>query len=117
MARSAVTIQKLTAFNAEATVTKDAIDATNDHSIDVSAVQDNKLLVFIETTNTVAATFAIKAGDFSAKDVGDVSITTGSALTQVIALESARFKDTDGLILIDVTSTGVTGNIYAASAP
>ena len=113
MARSAVTVASLTAYNSEGTVTKDAIDATNNHSIDVSGVKDGNLLVFIETTNTEAGTFEIKAGDFSGAGVGDVTITTGSALTQVIQLESSRFKDEDELILIDVTGASVTGNIYA----
>lgn len=115
MARSAITVLSLADFNSEGTVTKDAIDATNDHSIDVSAVKDQTLTVYIETTNTVAATFAIKAGDYSAASQGDLSITTGSAILQGVKLETARFKDNDGLILIDVTSTGVTGNLFAVS--
>lgn len=113
MPRSAITVATLSAYNSEGTVTKDAIDATNDHEIDVSGVKDGNLLIFIETTNTEAGTFEIKAGDFSGASVGDVSITTGSALTQVIQVESARFKDSDEKILIDVTGASVTGNIYA----
>lgn len=113
MARSAVTVASLSAYNSESAITKDAIDATNDHSIDVSGVKDGNLLIFIETTNTVAATFTFKAGDFSDNSIGDYTITTGSAATNVIQLESSRFKDSDELILIDVVSTGVTGNIYA----
>lgn len=114
MARSAVTVCSLTTWNSEATITKDAIDISNDHSIDVSNVKDKNLTVFIETTSSAAAVFTIKAGDFSSASQGDKTISTSSSATVVIQLETARFKDSDGLILIDIESTaGVTGNIYA----
>jgi len=114
MARSAITVQSLSAYNSEGTVTKDAFDITNDHSIDVSSVEDNKLILFIETSDTKAATFSIKAGDYSDSSLGDLDITTGSAITQAVCLETSRFKDSDGLILIDIASTaGATGNLYA----
>lgn len=115
MARSAVTVAKLTTngYNSQVAITKDAIDATNDHSIDLSGVKDGNLAIFIETTNTVAATFTLKAGAFDSASIGDKTITTGSAALNVIQIESGRFKDADELLLIDVVSTGVTGNIYA----
>jgi hypothetical protein len=116
MPRSAVTVATLTAYNDKVAITKDAIDIANDHSISVDGVRDGNLTIFIETTNAVAATFTFKAGDFSGASVGDYVVSTSSAATNVIQLESARFKDSDNLILIDIVSTGVTGNIYAVEA-
>jgi hypothetical protein len=112
MARSAITVCELASWNTKKAITKDAIDATNEHSIDVSDMDDGKLSLFIETTSTDAMSFAVKAGDFSDLSLGDLTITSAAAQTQVVQLESARFKDEDELILIDVTGTG-TGNIYA----
>ena len=116
MARSAITPVTLSDFNSEGTITKDAFDATNDHSLDVSSIKDNNLVIFIETTNTVAVTIDIKAGDFSSSTLGDVQIVSGAIALQAISIETARFKDNDGLILIDVTGTGA-GNLYAAVLP
>jgi len=113
MARSAVTIASCT-LNASTAITKDAIDIANDHEIDISSVKDEKLAIFIETLDTKAATFTIKAGTGPQSSLGDLTVTTGAAGLKVLDLESARFKDADGLILIDVVSTaGATGNIYA----
>ncbi len=115
MARSAVTVISAVR-NAGTAITKDAFDIANDHSIDVSEVNCQTLAVFIETLDTKAATFAVKAGDGQAKGIGDLSITTGAAGLQVLTLDAARFKGDDGLILIDITSAaGATGNIYAVA--
>jgi len=116
MARSEITVQSLSAYNTAGTVTKDAIDITNNHSIDVENVKTSNLAVFIETSTTDAMTFAIKAGDFTDNGIGDLSVTSAAAQTQVVVLESSRFKDSDELILIDATGTG-TGNIYAVELP
>jgi hypothetical protein len=114
MARSPITVTNLTAYNSESAITKDAIDATNEHSIDVSSLDDGKLAIYIETTSTDAMTFEIKAGDFSDASLGDITISTAAVALNVIQVESARVKDSDGLILIDVTGTG-TGNIFAVN--
>jgi hypothetical protein len=116
MARSAVTVQSLSAYNTKGTVTKDAFDASNDHSIDVENVKTSNLAVFVEWTNTAAMSVVFKGGDFSDNGIGDLTLTGGSAKTEVVVLESARFKDEDELILIDLTGTG-TGNIYAVELP
>lgn len=116
MPRSEVTVKSLSAYNSASAVTKDAFDATNNHSIDVENVKTSNLAVFIETSTTDAMTFAVKAGDFSNNGQGDLSITSASAQTQTVVLESSRFKDSDELILIDVTGTG-TGYIYAVELP
>lgn len=113
MARSAVTICEMTR-NASNAVTKDAFDIANEHEIDISSVQDEDITVFIETLDTKAATFDIKAGVGPLSILGDLQIVTGAAGLKALDLESARFKDADGKILINITSTaGATGNIYA----
>ena len=113
MARSAVTVASAS-INAATAITKDAFDISNGHSIDVENVKDERLRVFIETSDTNAAVFSIKAGDFSGNGVGDLTLSTAAAATNVFELETARFKDSDELILIDIASTaGATGNIYA----
>ena len=113
MARSAITISQPT-YNGSASVTKDAYDIANDHSLDVSSLEDNKLTLFIEASDTKAATIAIKAGDYSESSLGDLEIATAAAGTTSVCIETARFKDSDGLILIDLTSAAAaTGNIYA----
>jgi hypothetical protein len=116
MARSAVTVASLTAYNSASAITKDALDATNEHSIDVENVKTSNLAVFIETSTTDALSVAVKAGDFSDNGIGDLTVTSAAAQTQVMVLESARFKDNDELILIDVTGTGA-GYIYAVELP
>ena len=116
MARSSVTVASAV-LNAATAVTKDAFDIANDHSIDVSNVNTTKLTIYIETLDTHAADFTIKAGDGQAAGIGDLTFSTSAAGLRVITLDSARFKDSDGLILIDiVSSAGATGNIWAVEA-
>jgi len=113
MARSAVTVNQAL-WNAEVAVVKDAVDIANDHSIDVSNTSCTKLTVLIEKSDTKASTFTFKAGDYSSASQGDLVVTGGEVGTVVLNLETARFKDSDGLILIDVVSTaGAAGNIIA----
>lgn len=117
MARSAVTVSSASAYNTAADITKDAIDATNDHSISVSTVKTSQLAIFVETSTTIAITVAVKAGDYSDTGIGDLTMTAAAAKTQWVVVEGSRFKDSDDLILIDVTTTGATGYIYAVELP
>jgi len=117
MARSAITVQSLSAFNTAGDITKDAVDITNNHSIDVENVKTSNLAIFIESTTTDPMTYAIKAGDFSDNGIGDLAVTSVAAKTQVVVVESARFKDNDELILIDATGTGALAVIYAVELP
>jgi hypothetical protein len=113
MARSAVTIAQAV-LNTGVAITKDAFDIANDHSIDINDYKDSKLAIFIETLDTEPATFTVKAGTGPQSSLGDLTIATNAAGLRVLDVESARFKDDDGLILIDIVSTdGATGNIYA----
>lgn len=117
MSRSAITVQSLSAFNTAGTITKGTVDITNNHSIDVENVKTSNLAIFIESTTTDPMTWAIKAGDFSDSGIGDLAITSVTALTQVVVIESARFKDNDELILIDATGTNAAAKIYAVELP
>ena len=115
MARSAVTVVS-SVRNASTAITKDAFDIANDHEIDCSIVSDNYLNVFIETLDTKAAVFTVVAGAGQAKGQGNLTVTTGAAGVKVLTLDTARFKGSDGLVLINITSTaGATGNIYAVT--
>lgn len=109
MARSAVTVTKMALFNAAYAVTADACDLANDHSIDASEMNHSKLLIrFLGATTEMTAT--ILAGDFSDASLGNLAITVGVGDIKVIVLESSRFLQDDGTILIDLASSGaVTG--------
>lgn len=117
MARSAITVQSLIAYNTAGDVIKDTVDITNNHSIDVKNVKTSNLAIFIESTATAPLTCAIKAGTFSDKGIGDLAITASAVKTQVVVIESARFKGTEGLILIDASGTAAAGSIYAVELP
>jgi glutamate mutase epsilon subunit len=116
MARSVITLAE-PLLNAVATVTKDALDATNNHSLDVSDISGEQLQIFIEMDSTVSHVFSVKEGDFEDGAKGDLDITLAAVGTTVLTIETARFKDYDGLILIDLVSTGASGTIYAAAIP
>ena len=117
MARSEVSVQSLSAYNTVGAVTKDTVDITNNHFIDVEDVKTSNLLIFIESTTTDPMTWAVKAGDFSDNGIGDLAITSTTATTQAFVVESARFKDSDEYILIDATGTNAAAKIYAVELP
>jgi len=115
MARSAVTVTKIDGYNSGNVITKDAIDVTNNHSVDVSGLSDERVQVYLDVT-TAPVTFEIKGGDFEDGVLGDLTITSTSVEVNVVELESSRFKDSDGLILIDASSTGSgAGTIYVSA--
>lgn len=104
MARSQVSIAN-PKFQTVASVTADAFDLTNDHYLDVSDVSDERLAIRFEGS-TVEATATIKSGDWPQGTQGDLEVTIGATDIKTITLETARFKDNDGYILIDLASTG-----------
>lgn len=106
MARSEISAAELTAYGTAGAVTADAVDASNNHFIDISDVKDEKLLfrLYGGTGDGFTATF--KAGDFPAGAEGDLEVEVAAAATKVIAVESSRYKDDDEYILIDASSTG-----------
>ncbi len=61
---------------------------------------------------------AIKAGDFSDASKGDLEFTAKDGDNIAVAIESSRFKDADGYILIDVSSEDAAdGTIEAMELP
>lgn len=87
-----------------------------------SSLNFENLFVVIENYATSAScTVTVKAGDdYSEVCIGDAaSVTIASATTKVIGgkeLESARFKDEDGYLNLDITSTA-TCYVYAVMNP
>lgn len=106
MARSEVSIAKLTAYGTAGTVTADAVDVSNEHFINIANVKDEKLLIRLYGGTGAGFTATFKAGDFPAGAAGDEVVAVAANAIKVICLESARFKDDDEYILIDAASTG-----------
>ena len=106
MARSEVTIASLTAYNTEGAVTADAVDVSNEHFIDITGKKDEKLLIRFYGGSGDGFTATIKAGDYPAGAIGDLTVAVAASAIKIICLESARFKDSDEYILIDAASTG-----------
>lgn len=106
MARSEVTVASLTAYNTEGAVTADAVDVSNEHFIDITGKKDEKLLIRFYGGSGDGFTATIKAGDYPAGAIGDLTVAVAASAIKIICLESARFKDSDEYILIDAASTG-----------
>ena len=87
-----------------------------------SSLNFEDLFVIIENYATSAScTVTVKAGDnYSEVGIGNApSVTIASATTKVIGgkeLESARFKDKDGYLNLDITTTA-TCYVYAVMNP
>lgn len=112
MARTKIVLTE-PSFNASKAVTANAVDLTNDHYIDLADVVAEKIaLVF--TGGTADMTATIKAGDFSDATLGDLEFTVEDDGIMTVVLESARFKDSDGYILIDLASEGAADGTIAA---
>jgi hypothetical protein len=121
MARTAITVSDLVLNSTLANPAGTTIDATNHHVINDG---DCERLI-LRITNTTASTkiATVKAGDNPpalAAGQGDlsVSLTDGSTTPQTafVVLESARFKQSDGTILIDLAAS-MTGSITAFKLP
>ena len=87
-----------------------------------SSLNFEDLFVVVENYATSAScTVTVKAGDnYSEVGIGDApSVTIASATTKVIGgkkLESARFKDKNGYLNLDIT-TAATCYVYAVMNP
>lgn len=118
--RSAVTLAAL-ARNDDKDITKDAMDVTNDHVIDISGYHGEKVMILIETSSnasTTSGTVTVKAGDYSDKSIGDLVIPVTYSNVKGVVLETSRFKQDDNTILIDLaTTTKLDGFISAVALP
>lgn len=119
MARSAVTVADLLKYNTAYDITPDAIDLVNFHSVDISDIKDEGFMVMIENTSTVVGTVTFEASTHGSEGgQGDLEVAIADSAIQVIALESARFKDSAGLLNLTVASAGaLTGRIFASELP
>lgn len=120
MARSAVTLAAL-ARNDDTNITKDAMDVSNDHVIDIAGYQGEKVMILIETSTsatTTSGTVTVKAGDYSDKSIGDLVISVDPDDVKGVVIETSRFKQDDNTILIDLaTTTSLAGYISAVALP
>lgn len=122
MARAALTVTTLTANTAVADVLASAgvaIDATNHHVLTVTHPLDSFI---IRVNNTTAGTkvATIKAGDNPPADAagqGDLLVSCTNAQVKFVGpLESARFIQNDGTVLVDIEAA-MTGFIQVFRVP
>lgn len=97
--------------------TKDAIDKTNDHVIDVSG-HKRIILHFHISAATAADTVTVKAGTAHPafrRDLGDLVWEAAGGAVEVVLgpLETARFVRPDGTIHIDVAGGTIAGFVDA----
>lgn len=120
MARTAVTVNSLTAGTFTALPTPTTADTTNDHVVDCSAFPLEELFLVIKQTDASARVATIVAGDNPpALSAGQGNLTKSMAQneTWVIAgLESARFLQDDGKLNIDLAAS-FAGEITAYRIP
>jgi len=122
MADTAIALSTMSLNTSLANPAGTAIVAANTHSITPTKPFGK---VLVRLTNTTASTkvFTVTAGDSPPANAAGqgtvtVSLTDGSTTPQVafFVLESARFAQSDGSIVITVES-GTTGNIAAIQLP
>lgn len=122
MADTAVHVSSMTVNTSLANPAGTAIVAANTHTITPTRATGK---VLVRITNTTASTkiATITAGDNPPADAAgqgvlDISLTDGSTTPQIafVVLESARFIQNDGTIVVTVAS-GMTGFIEAIQLP
>jgi len=115
MARHAVVpVQTLTdtGVDGKAATVMYAIVQADGHYIDVNDINTDNMIIHFKNTEGSSNDIIISAGVYSRSSLG--SLTVSCAATsgeQLIRIESARFKDADGYILIDFSAatTGLIG--------
>lgn len=122
MARSAITLDELN-VNEWSQATDDAIDATNNHTLDLGNNPAHKVLIQVWHTTASEKDVTIVAGDNPPADAaGQGSLVQACAAGDstptfyAVTVESARFIQDDGTISIDIES-GMTGFIRAIALP
>ena len=116
MARSKIAITSLEKFNTSGAITADAVELSDGNYLDLAGINSNKLLiVFHGSTASMTATF--KAGVFSDSGIGDLVVTVGATAIVAVVVETSRFKDSDGYILIDCAGATADGTIEAVELP
>ena len=115
MARTAVPVTDLTTATSTADPAGTTADPTNGHTI--TGVSSETLVLRVRNTTAGALNAIVRAGTQPlaiASGQGDLTVsvaaTTGSVL--IGPLESARFKQSDGSISLDL-GAGFAGNVTA----
>ncbi|MFK4096721.1 hypothetical protein [Streptomyces anthocyanicus] len=122
MARTNVPISNLVGNGSLADPAGTTLDATNDHSIDVSVTHPEELIIRVTNTHSSAHTVTLKAGGTNPPawrgGQGDLTVsvpaTTGVAWLGPVS--SSRFQQAGGLLHVDIES-GHTGTITAFKVP
>jgi len=97
--------------------TADAIDKVNDHVVDVSGFK-RVTLAFHLSAATLGDTITVKAGAGEPafrRALGDLVYSCAGGAAEVVLgpLETARFVQPDGTILIDIAGSTIDGTIEA----
>lgn len=124
MARTSIPVNNLASNGILLNDAGTAIDATNNHVIDLKSgaipagAGPDRLILYVKNSTGSTKTVTVKAGDnppsFRAGlgdlTTGNINATTGTAV--IGPFDPARFLQDDGTILLDVAS-GMTGTIWA----
>ncbi len=124
MARANVPITKLSTTGTDTKLGTGTALSASDHHVVTLTCPLEELVIRVENTTASTKAVTIKAGDnppAESAGQGDlsVSLTAGNSTVQmksVAGLESARFVQNDGTLLIDVDS-GMTGFISVYQVP
>lgn len=115
---AAITVAEMAKFNTAYAVTGVASNAGASHTIDISNIKSDKLQILIDNTSTAEGVVTFADGGFFSEDgQGDLAVTVAASTDVVIALESARFKASNGTVALAVTGSGFTSMIYASELP
>ena len=115
MARDLLTpiqLSRNAGIDAKAATVLTTITVANGAYIDANALDTDRLILHVKNTVGAAKNVTIKAGTYSRAALGDlvvsVAATTGETMIHV---ETARFKDADGFVLVDFEAamTGLAG--------
>ena len=120
MARTAVTIETLSRTGATSP-TGTTADPTNDHSVDLAGVPLEEIIFRFTNTNASDRVATIMAGDnppalSSGQGNLDITVLATSGDMTVAGLESARFLQNNGTVLIDLAAS-FAGKVYAVRVP
>jgi hypothetical protein len=122
MARTNVPLSALVGNGSLVDPAGTALDATNDHSIDVSAAHPEELMLRVTNTSGSTQTVTVKAGGayppaFRAGQ-GDLtaSVAATTGVTWIGPFSSSRFLQAGNLLNVDI-AVGHTGTITAFRVP
>ena len=120
MARTAVPIVTLSRTGA-ATTTGTVADTTNDHVVDLAGIPLEEIVFRFTNTNGSDRVATIVAGDSppalsSGQGNLDITVPATSGNMTVAGLESARFLQNDGTVLIDLAPS-YAGTVVAERVP